>query len=151
MPARQRLAVFSIAASIALAMGCNDEPARQAKAEPPVPVPAVQPAPSAPSGVPTPQEQATIEKVMDARDEMARVAETHAGNCDAAAKGIEEVVERSRALLAASAQLDADPAKRKWIGEKYGARMLASSSKVMALIETCDQHEGLARIFEWLD
>jgi hypothetical protein len=107
--------------------------------------------PQRPAGALTPDEETTVEKVMDARDEIASLAETHAENCDKAAAAIEEVIERNRELLAASSRLESDQAKRTWIGEKYGARMLASSSKLMALIERCDGNERLTRIFESLE
>ncbi len=98
-----------------------------------------------------PDEQVTIEKVMVARDAMARIAESSAGDCDRAAKQIGAVVEHSRELLAASAVLERDPDRRTWIGQRYGARILASSSKRMALIDRCEEHEGLTRIFESLE
>ena len=99
----------------------------------------------------TAEEQATIEKVMAARDEIAAIAEARADSCDKAAREIAAVVERSRAILAASSAMERDPAKHRWIGETYGARTLASSTKLMALMERCDPHEGLSRIFQSLE
>jgi hypothetical protein len=150
------LLLFAAASAAFAVPGCaksEDEPESErvaASAAPRFSPPPARPAPR-PREELSPDEQATVEKVMEARDEMARIAEAHANDCDKAARGIEAVVVRSRPLLAASAELESDPAKRRWIGEKHGARMLASSSKLMALMESCDRHEGLTRIFESLD
>jgi len=133
------------------AVACKAEEERGAESEAAVPPPAPAPRPSPPRPALTGDEEATIEKVMAARDEIAAIADARARDCDAAAKEIEVVVERSRPLLAASSAMERDPAKHRWIGEKYGARMLASSSKLMALMEHCDPHEGLSRIFGSLE
>jgi len=145
---------FSSLLVIAACKG-RDESADRA-AEPPADQPSAAPPFLAtkadpPAAALTADEQATIEKVMEARDEMAGIAEALVGDCDKAAREIEALIDRSRALLTASSRMEGDPAKRAWIGEKYGARLLASSSKLMALFERCDQHEGLARIFESLE
>jgi hypothetical protein len=151
MPTRASgLAALALLTIAALAAGCKEEQAAPRRVAPSGDAGA----PSAPrprSGRLSPEEEATIETVMDARDEIARIAETHAGNCDLAAREIASVVERSRPLLAASSALERDPVKRQLIGDAFGARMLASSSKLMGLIEACDEHEGLARIFETLE
>ncbi len=146
------LVVSLLVRSIAIAAAaCKDEEDRRASSpEVAAPPPAARPPPPRAPAL-TRDEQATIEKVMAARDEIATIAEARARDCDAAAKEIEVVVERSRPLLAASSALERDPAKHRWTGEKYGARMLASSSKLMALMEQCDPHEGLSRIFESLE
>ena len=135
-----------VIALLCWASGCRDEPERR-------------PAPDAGSVTASPRrpsrlsaaERATVGKVMDAREEIARIAETRSGDCDGAARDIAEVIERNRPLLAATAALERDPVKRQSIGDEFGARMLASSSKLMGLIESCDEHEGLARIFESLE
>jgi hypothetical protein len=96
-------------------------------------------------------DEAILDEVMAVREEMAAAAEKHTSSCDQAARAVEAIVARNRERLAASAALESDPARRRSIGERYGARMLASSSKLMALIERCDEHEGLLRLFESLD
>lgn len=145
-----RFAWWLLAGALAIAATACREDDRGVDAE--VAVPPPPPARSAPPRPAlTPDEEATIEKVMAARDEIAAIAEARARDCDAAAKEIEVVVERTRPLLAASSAMERDPAKHRWIGEKHGARMLASSSKLMALMEHCDPHEGLSRIFESLE
>ncbi len=152
MPTRASgLAALALLTIAALAAGCKEEQAAPRRVAPSGDAGAPSAAPRPRSGRLSPEEEATIEKVMDARDEIARIAETHAGNCDLAAREIAAVVERSRPLLAASSALERDPVKRQLIGDAFGARMLASSSKLMGLIEACDEHEGLARIFETLE
>jgi hypothetical protein len=146
-----------MSASLALAAAaCGKDAAEEeetrARASAGEPPPAPPPrAPARPAPLLTADEQATMEKVMVARDEVAAIAEARAGDCDVAAEEIEVVVERIRPLLPESSAIERDPAKHAWIGEKYGARMLASSSKLMGLMENCDPHEGLSRIFESLE
>jgi hypothetical protein len=155
MEERVRLAItLVLSCSLALAASAcgkdaDDETRTRDRAgEPPT---ALATAPARPAPALTAAEHTTMEKVMVAREEIAAIAESRARDCDAAAKEIEVVVERIRPLLPASSAIERDPAKRAWIGEKYGARMLASSSKLMGLMENCDPHEGLSRIFESLE
>jgi hypothetical protein len=154
MGERVRLAItlllscsFAFAASACGKDAEDDETPARDLAAPPPPVRS----PARPAPALTAAEHTTMEKVMVAREEIAAIAEARARDCDAAAKEIEVVVERIRPLLPASSAIERDPAKRAWIGEKYGARMLASSSKLMGLMENCDPHEGLSRIFESLE
>ncbi len=142
--------LWLLVSALALAAAACREDERGAEPEASVPPPPA-PRPAPPRPALTADEEATIEKVMAARDEIAAIAEKRARDCDAAAKEIEVVVERTRPLLAASSAMERVPAKHRWIGEKYGARMLASSSKLMALMEHCDPHDGLSRIFESLE
>jgi hypothetical protein len=143
--------LWLLVSSLAIAaIACKEDLGAESEAA--VPPPAQAPRrPAPPSPALTGDEEATIEKVMAARDEIAAIAEARVRDCDAAAKEIEIVVERTRPLLAASSAMERDPAKHLWIGERYGARMLASSSKLMALMEHCDPHDGLSRIFESLE
>jgi hypothetical protein len=156
MRERDRLtATLLLSFSFALAaFACGKEaeqPEVQAKERSGQPPRAPARPPARPAPPLTAQEQTTMEKVMVARDEIAAIAEARARDCDAAAEEIEVVVDRIRPLLPASSAIERDPAKHAWIGEKYGARMLASSSKLMGLMENCDPHEGLSRIFESLE
>ena len=100
------------------------------------------------AAAPTAEEQAMAEKAVAMMDELGKIADADKGNCDKAATDMKAVVDKNKDLIAAGKSFDKDPAKKKWFEEKYGAKMLASASKMMPLMEKCQKNENLKKVFE---
>jgi hypothetical protein len=109
--------------------------------------------PAAPGGdvaavAPSADEQALGEKAAQLMDDMAKVAESAGDNCDKAASEMKSLFDKAKPILEAGKKFKEDPGKQKWFEEKYGARMIGAMSKLMPLMQKCENHEGLQKVFQ---
>lgn len=97
---------------------------------------------------PSAEEQALGEKAAQLMDDMAKIAESAGDNCDKAAAEMKALFEKAKPILEAGKKFKDDPGKQKWFEEKYGARMIGAMSKLMPLMQKCENHEGLQKVFQ---
>ena len=97
---------------------------------------------------PSADEQALAEKAAQLMDDMAKVAEAAGDNCDKAAADLKALFDKAKPVLEAGKKFKEDEGKQKWFQEKYGARMMGAMTKLMPLIQKCENHEGLNKLFE---
>ena len=97
---------------------------------------------------PSAEEKALGEKAAQLMDDMAKVAEKHKDDCDKAAAELKVVFEKAKPVLEAGKKFKEEPGKQKWLEEKYGARIMGAMTKMMPLIQKCENHEGLNKLFE---
>jgi hypothetical protein len=97
---------------------------------------------------PSAEEQALAEKAAQLMDDMGKVAEAAGDNCDKAAADLKVLLDKAKPVLEAGKKFKDDEGKKKWFEEKYGARMMGSMTKLMPLIQKCENHEGLNKLFQ---
>ena len=97
---------------------------------------------------PTAEEQALAEKAAQLMDDMGKVAEAAGDNCDKAAADLKTLFDKAKPVLEAGKKFKDDEGKKKWMEEKYGARMMGAMTKLMPLIQKCENHEGLNKLFQ---
>jgi hypothetical protein len=100
---------------------------------------------------PSADEQALAEKAAQLMDDMAKVAEAAGGNCDKAAADLKTLFDKAKPVLEAGKKFKEDAGKQKWFQEKYGDRMMGAMTKLMPLIQKCENHEGLNKLFQEMD
>ena len=97
---------------------------------------------------PSAEEQALAEKAAQLMDDMGKVAEAAGDNCDKAAADLKALFDKAKPVLEAGKKFKDDEGKKKWMEEKYGARMMGAMTKLMPLIQKCENHEGLNKLFQ---
>lgn len=97
---------------------------------------------------PSAEEQALAEKAAQLMDDMGKVAEAAGDNCDKAATDLKALFDKAKPVLEAGKKFKEDAGKQKWFQEKYGARMMGAMTKLMPLIQKCENHEGLNKLFQ---
>lgn len=97
---------------------------------------------------PTAEDRQLAEQVVAVIEQMAKAAEAYPSDCDRAATELKIIVDKNRSLIEAANKMDNDPARRKWVEDTYGTRMMAAMQKIMPLMQKCQDHAGLKAVFE---
>ena len=96
---------------------------------------------------PSAEQRAALDEATAVMEEMGALAEKHADSCDRAAAALQKLLDERHAALERAEAITEDPALSRWSDEHHGPRLEAAESKLMPLIERCQDHEAMAEVF----